>query len=250
MELSLVLPCYNEAEHVDRSVPRLIGFLDAMKLDYELVFVDDASRDDTRERLARLAQAYSGHRIRVLHHPHNLGRGAAVRDGFLASQGEILGYLDVDLEVDVVYVLAMVMAIRGGTDVAVGARVYRVQPRYWYRHLLSRGYSGMTRQVLGIPYQDTESGYKFFRRAAALELVAATEDEGWFWDTEVMSRAHERELAVAEIPCLFQRNHGKTSTVRPVRDSVVYLRDLRRYRKRRRREALASGEAPGPGLQA
>ena len=56
MELSLVLPCYDEAEHIDRSVPRLIGFLDAMGLAYELVFVDDASRDDTRQRLARIAQ--------------------------------------------------------------------------------------------------------------------------------------------------------------------------------------------------
>jgi len=240
MELSLVLPCYDEAEHIDRSVPRLIGFLDAMGLAYELVFVDDASRDDTRQRLARIAAAHPDHAIRILHHGHNRGRGASVRDGFRVGRGEILGYLDVDLEVDAVYVLSMLMAIRQGADVAVGARVYRVQPRYWHRHLLSRGYAGMARQLLDIPYRDTEAGYKFFRREAALELARVTEDDGWFWDTEVMCRAHERGLAVAEVPCLFQRNAGKTSTVRPLRDSVEYLRRLVRYRERTRRASAAS----------
>ena len=246
MELSLVLPCYDEAEHIDRSVPRLLSFLDAMALDYEVVFVDDASRDDTRERLARLVARNPDHRLRVLHHARNRGRGAAVRDGFLAARGEILGYLDVDLEVDAVYVLSMLMAIRGGADVAVGARVYRVQPRFWHRHLLSRGYSGMTRRLLDVPFRDTEAGYKFFRRDVALDLIRATVDEGWFWDTEMMCRAHERGLAVREVPCLFQRNPGKTSTVRPFHDSAEYLRNLLRYRARRRREA-AAGVAASPG---
>lgn len=231
-ELSVVLPCYNEAEHIDTSVDRLISVLDTLGVAYELLFVDDCSRDDTRTRLARIARQHPACAITLIHHPANTGRGEAVADGIRASRGSVVGYLDVDLEVDAVYILAMLVAIRNGADCAVGARVYRVQPRYLHRHVLSRGYVWITRRVLNLPYADTEAGYKFFRRSVALRLLDQTRDPGWFWDTEILYHAHDQGLRVSEIPCLFKRNHDKTSTVRPVRDSVEYLRKLLAFRQR------------------
>ena len=87
------------------------------------------------------------------------------------------------------------------------------------------------RQVLGLPFRDTETGYKFFRRERVLPLLGEVRDGGWFWDTEFMARAARGGLSVAEIPGAYVRRGDKTSTVRGLRDSVRYFRQLLRFRR-------------------
>jgi hypothetical protein len=96
---------------------------------------------------------------------------------------------------------------------------------------MSRGYSFLVRHLLGVPFRDTETGYKFFRRETVLPLLDEIEDEGWFWDTEFMARAARRGLTVEEVPGAYIRREDKTSTVRGLRDSARYLAQLLRFRK-------------------
>jgi len=160
-----------------------------------------------------------------------------VADGFRAARGEIAGYLDIDLEVHCRYIPSLVRAIEGGADIATVRRIYAFQLLSLDRYFMSRGYSFLVRCLLGVSFRDTETGFKFFRRARVLPLLDEIEDGGWFWDTEFMVRAARHGLRVVEIPGAYIRRQDKASTVRGLRDSARYFLALLRFRQRLQREA-------------
>jgi glycosyltransferase involved in cell wall biosynthesis len=235
--LSLVLACYNEAEHLRASFAEIRDTLEETRRPYEVLFVDDASRDGTRGILEEIVAAHPGLDLRLILHERNRGRGATVADGFRAARGEIAGYLDVDLEVHCRYVPSLVRAIERGADVATVRRIYALQLLSLDRYVMSRGYSFLVRRLLGVPFRDTETGFKFFRRERVLPLLDEIDDGGWFWDTEFMVRAARRGLRVVEVPGAYIRRGDKTSTVRGLRDSARYFLALLRFRRRLREEA-------------
>ena len=231
--LSLVLACYNEGPSLRQSVQEILSVLDATRFSYELIFVDDASQDGTPELIRSLLQEYAQRPTRAIFHQQNTGRGGAVRDGFLAAQGAIVGFIDVDLEVPAHYLVSCVLAIQQGADVAVGKRVYKFAWRSLDRHLMSKGYAWLVRRALRLDgLTDTEAGYKFFRRDTVLPLLAQCQDTGWFWDTEIMALCHQADLSIREVPCLLVRRFDKVSTVRPMRDIADYFVKLVRFRSR------------------
>lgn len=229
-ELTLVIPCYNEATHLRESAATLLRTLDGTRLDYEVVFVDDASADDTRAILSEIVAG--SERCRALFHDHNCGRGAAFKTGFAASDGRVTGFLDIDLEVHPLYIAPLVSRIeQDGFDVATGHRFYLLsQTHALHRHVLSQAYRWLCGLALGFGVKDSETGCKFFRRETAGAVVLASENDGWFWDTEVMARAALADLRIVEMPVLFLRRPEKPSTVRIFRDSWRYLMDLHRFR--------------------
>lgn len=234
--LSLVLACYDEAEHLEESFREIRETLEQSPFTFEVIFVDDVSRDRTREILRGIVEGHPGLDLRVLLHERNLGRGATVADGFRAARGTVCGFLDVDLEVHSRYIPSLVREIDRGADVATLRRIYAFQLRSLDRYVMSRGYSWLVRRALGVGLRDTETGYKFFRRASLLPLLDEIEDRGWFWDTEVMVRAARRGLRVVEVPGAYIRRDDKTSTVRGVRDSFRYFRKLVVFRRQLRAE--------------
>jgi glycosyltransferase involved in cell wall biosynthesis len=234
--LSLVLACYNEAEHLEASFAEIRDTLEQAPYACEVLFVDDVSRDGTREILARLVAAHAGLELRTILHETNRGRGATVTDGFRAARGAVVGYIDVDLEVHSRYIPSLVRAIDRGADVATLRRIYAFQLRSLDRYFMSRGYSFLVRRLLGVTTADTETGYKFFRRETLLPLLDEIQDPGWFWDTEFMVRASRRGLRMVEIPGAYIRRSDKTSTVSGVRDSIRYFGQLLRFRGQLRRE--------------
>jgi len=235
--LSLVLACYNEAEHLERSFAEIKDTLEQAPFSFEVLFVDDVSRDRTREILAKITATHPQLALRTILHETNRGRGATVTDGFRAARGSITGYIDVDLEVHSRYIPSLVRAIDQGADVATLRRIYAFQVRSLDRYFMSRGYSFLVRRLLGVTTADTETGYKFFRREALLPLLDEIQDPGWFWDTECMVRAARRGLRMVEIPGAYIRRKDKTSTVSGASDSIRYFRQLVRFRGQFRREA-------------
>src|SRR5262245_25758192 len=109
--LSLVLACYNEAEHLRSSFAEIKDVLLSLGRPFEVIFVDDLSRDDTRAILAEIKAQNPELDLRVILHEHNRGRGTTVDDGFRAARGEIAGFLDVDLEVHARYIPSLVREI-------------------------------------------------------------------------------------------------------------------------------------------
>lgn len=230
-ELSLILTGYNEGPTLPASLERVLVSLRRLGVSFELLCVDDSSTDRTPELLEAFASR-SDVPARFWRHGENRGRGATVREAMAEATGSVVGYLDVDLEVGPEYIAVFYDAIAAGADVAIGRRIYTVALRSVPRHVLSRGYVALVRWRLGLPYSDTEAGYKFFSAEAARTIVRETSDPGWFWDTEVVATAHRRGLQVAEIPCLFVRRFDKRSSVRLVPDTIGYLRALRRFGSR------------------
>lgn len=230
-DLSLAIPCFDEEGHLEESVDALCEVLDATRWSYEIVFVDDCSRDRTREAIARICARRPN--CRAVLHERNKGRGAAFKTGFAATRGRVTGFLDIDLEVHARYVPSLVQRIlHHGVDVATGFRHYLLsQTGGLHRELLSRAYRLLTRTVLGLKVLDSETGIKFFKRETAAGVVLGSRSDGWFWDTEVMSRAELSGLAIEEVPVLFLRRYDKQSTVRIVRDSWDYLKALWRFRR-------------------
>ncbi|HVQ30966.1 MAG TPA: glycosyltransferase [Vicinamibacteria bacterium] len=229
--LSLVLACYNEAEHLRESFREIKDVLLELHQPFEVIFVDDVSRDDTRLILEEIQEANPDLDLRVILHETNRGRGTTVDDGFRAARGAIAGFLDVDLEVHARYIPSLVRAIERGADVATVRRIYAFQIESLDRYVMSRGYSWLVRLLLGVKIRDTETGYKFFRRERLLPVLNAIADPGWFWDTEFMVRAERSGLRIEEIPGAYVRRGDKTSTVRGLRDSVRYFGKLLAFRR-------------------
>jgi glycosyltransferase involved in cell wall biosynthesis len=234
----VVVACYNEEETLRESFGEIRDVLLDLGRPFEVIFVDDVSRDRTRDILREIVAAHPDLDLRLILHETNKGRGATVTDGFRAARGEIAGFLDIDLEVHARYIPSLVRALEKGADVATVRRIYAFQLGSLDRYVMSRGYSFLVRQLLGVSLRDTETGYKFFKRARLLPVLDAIADPGWFWDTEFMVRAARSGLRIDEIPGAYIRRDDKTSTVRGLRDSFRYFGKLLEFRR-----ALREGRA-------
>lgn len=229
-DLSLVLPCFNEAEIFTESIARIRQVLEESKLSYEVIFVEDKSRDNTA-KLVSLAVS-KNRKFRAMYHPVNYGRGRSVADGIRAAYGTAVGFIDIDCEVSPVYIPEMArMILDNRADVVIGNRIYRTGLTSIHREILSAGYRWLADVMISTGRVDTESGYKFFNRKKILPVLAKTKHPGWFWDTEIVVRAKRAGLRVAAHPVLFVRRTDKTSTVRIVRDTIDYLVNLWKFRK-------------------
>jgi glycosyltransferase involved in cell wall biosynthesis len=231
--VSLVVPCFDEGPRVDPLLDRILDWgRSRPDLDWELVCVDDGSRDDTAARLA--SRAESEPNLRVLLSPENEGKGGALRRGVAASRGEVVVFLDADLAVDPSHVDEVLPALKDGVDVAVGsralegARVLRPQP--WLRRLLGRGYLLLARRLLDLGVSDVTCGFKGFRGETARRLFAASRCRRWGIDAEILHLARRDGLVVREFPVAW--TDGIRSAVRPWRDAVGAAVELARVRWR------------------
>ena len=231
-DVSLILACYNEAEHFNSSVDRIIKVLDGTDFSWEIIFIDDASVDTTADLIKSYINKNSRKHLTVYSHQKNLGRGAAVTEGIEKSQGKIVGYIDIDCEVPPDYIPQFVSAIDNGADFAVGWRIYDFTVKSLPRWFASKGYNRIRNAVLNNSLKDTEAGYKFFRKVKILPVLKQCVSAGWFWDTEVTVRAQRAGLKIKEMPVVFIRRFDKTSTVRLIPDTFVYLRELWKFKRK------------------
>jgi glycosyltransferase involved in cell wall biosynthesis len=227
--LSLVIACYNEIEHIQVSLPRLLRFLEFVFAndEFEVVIVDDGSHDGTREWL----QQFHHRSVTVHFNAKNMGRGGAVKAGLKLSRGQALGFLDIDLEVSEAYIPVFVQAIESGCDVVIAHRIYKVSsnPYIVLRHFLSVAYRAVLRHLIRCHVRDTEAGYKFFSRRFINHFLNQSRFDDWFCDTEIALLAEYSKFKIGEIPTLFLRNEQKTSTVHILRDSFRYARSIATY---------------------
>lgn len=222
--VSLILPCFNETIHIERSLPCIRDYLHHVfgPSGYEIILVDDGSSDNTASYLQRL----SGSEYRVIINEKNLGRGAAVKQGLRVATGNVCGYMDIDREVTEVYIPQFVEAVEGGADLATGSRHYNMSFSYHFllRFMLSRGYRLFSRLFFRGDFTDTEAGYKFFSPRFREAILSLSKFNCWFFDTELVQICLRLKFRYLEIPVLFSWDSKKVSTVKPLRDSLRYVR--------------------------
>ena len=243
-DLSVVIACYQEEQHLLESVRQLRATLDGLGRSYELIYVEDKSRDRTADLVRELIAGRSNER--AVFHERNQGRGATVKEGFALARGRLVGFLDIDLEVHCRFLPGVLAAIDAGADGATAYREYTVEARLpsLIRAVLSDGYRRLFQWLFAVPFRDPDTGFKFFVRERILPVLAQTRDPGWFWDSEIMVLSHLAGLRIVEVPARFQRRRDKTSTVRIGRDIWRYLVAIRAFKKRLRAAARATVQAP------
>lgn len=246
--LSIVIPAYNEERRIGATLARVTDYLDARRGRYEVIVVDDGSRDATRDVVAAVAAEHP--LVRLLAQPRNAGKGAAVRAGVLASRGRDVLFSDADLSTPIEELERLEARLRDGADVAIGSRaapgdVARTQPIL--RRLQGRAFHLVVR-ALGFravaAIRDTQCGFKLFRGGVARALFGELTVAGFAFDVELLELAHDR-FRVDEVPVAW--THADGSKVRPGLDAMKMVRDLAGIRwtwvrRGRPRLALSAGE--------
>jgi putative flippase GtrA len=199
--VEIVVPVFNEERDLEESVRALQRYLtDRFSVTWAITVVDNASTDGTWAIAQRLAATLPG--VRALHLDQK-GRGRALRTAWSASTATVVAYMDVDLSTDLDALLPLVAPLLSGhSDVAIGtrlasgARVVR-GPK---RELISRGYNLILRTTLRAGFSDAQCGFKAVRADVAHELLPLVEDQGWFFDTELLVLAEHNGLRIHEVP--------------------------------------------------
>ncbi|MGZ8633677.1 MAG: glycosyltransferase [Solirubrobacteraceae bacterium] len=200
-EIDIVVPIYNEAAALEPSIRRLHRFLsEEFPFSWRIVVADNASTDATPAIARSLAFELSGVSYLRL---ERKGRGRALRAAWSASDARVVAYMDVDLSTDLRALLPLVAPlISGHSDLAIGtrlaggARVVR-GPK---RELISRAYNRILHTTLRARFSDAQCGFKAVRSAALPGLLEHVQDDGWFFDTELLVLAQRRGLRIHEVP--------------------------------------------------
>ncbi len=200
-DIEIVVPVYNEAAGLERSIRRLHRFLtDGFPFSWRIVIADNASVDATSEIAAKLAFALP----RVSHlRLDRKGRGRALRAAWRASDARVVTYMDVDLSTDLRGLLPLVAPLMSGhSDLAIGTRLAHGSRvvRGPKREVISRGYNRILHTVLRARFSDAQCGFKAVRRDALEHLLDDVKDESWFFDTELLVLAQRRGLRIHEVP--------------------------------------------------
>jgi putative flippase GtrA len=198
--IDIVVPVYNEEVSLQASIRRLHAFLtDQLPYAWRIVIADNASIDATLAIARSLASELD--RTEVVHLERK-GRGRALRAAWTASEADVLCYMDVDLSTDLRALLPLVSAlVSGHSEVAIGSRLApgaRVV-RGAKREFISRSYNRLLRHGLRARFSDAQCGFKAIRADAARRLLPRVEDQGWFFDTELLVLAQREGMRIHEV---------------------------------------------------
>jgi putative flippase GtrA len=199
--LDVVIPVHNEERDLEPCVRRLHAYLtDELGYAFRITVAENASSDGTVEVARRLAAELPGVTLLALSEP---GRGRALRTAWLGSDAPVLVYMDVDLSTDLAALLPLVAPlISGHSDLAIGTRLARSSRvvRGAKREIISRSYNLLLRGALATKLSDAQCGFKAIRADVAARLLPLVQDDGWFFDTELLVLAERSGLRIHEVP--------------------------------------------------
>ncbi|MDQ2770608.1 MAG: glycosyltransferase family 2 protein [Bacteroidota bacterium] len=229
MELSLIIPAFNEAQRIGPTLRRAHRFLATRPARFEILVVDDGSTDDTVAVVTALASELPG--VRVLCSPANRGKGHAVRLGMRAATGHIRLFSDADGSTPIEELDPLLQALAEGVDVAIGSRylvasrVTRPQP--WFRRAWSRLANRVVQRMLLPGVADTHCGFKAFTATAAERIFGACTVDGWSFDLEVLARARALGFRIREVPVRWENDERSKARLRQLPQELRCVYRLR-----------------------
>jgi dolichyl-phosphate beta-glucosyltransferase len=229
---SVIIPAWNEERRMPTSLQRVATFAREQPYPIEVVVVDDGSDDATPAIVEEFAEKYPF--IKLIRNPHG-GKGAAVKTGVAQAEGKYLIISDTDLSVPIEELPKFLPPTLDGYDLAIASReaegAERINEPY-YRHLMGRVYNLLVRLVAVPSVQDTQCGFKAFRREVAREVFPYQTIEGWGFDVEILFIARRFGYSVVEVPVRWY--YGTESKVKPVKDTLGMVHDLWQVRRNAR----------------
>jgi dolichyl-phosphate beta-glucosyltransferase len=226
-DLSIIVPAYNEEALIASTLDGLKTYLSSRPEQYEIIVIDDGSRDQTVESVRRW-QECNGGELRLLVNPQNMGKGFSVRRGVAESRGQFIIFIDADLPYKLEAIDKFLQALRKGNDLAIGSRVLpgsQVKGVPVLRYLSGQIFSLMVQTVLFTGLPDTQCGFKSFRAAAAREVFRRLTINGFGFDVEMIFVARKHKLAIQPI-AVQMIDHRHRSRVRLIVDSFKMFANL------------------------
>ena len=237
--LSVFFPAYNEQDNLPTLIERTVAAVEPLTGDYEIIIVNDGSKDRTGEVAEELARMNS--RVRVVHHPRNMGYGAAVITGFAAATKDAVFFSDSDNQFDLAEIKTFWELI-GQHDAVVGYRIRRADP--FVRKVNAFCWGRLVRVLLGFRIRDLDCGFKMFRRSAVGGLTLSS--RGATVTAELMARLHRRGVRWVEVGVHhYPRTAGQQTGARlkVIFRAFIELFRLKRRLAREAREGPAGGRA-------
>lgn len=226
--LSVIIPAFNEADRIGETLRETLDYLGNTSPQSEVIVVNDGSTDAT-STVSKQALAGSQIATRLLEHFPNRGKGAAVREGLIAAQRPIALFFDADLSTPIDQMPKVIEPIaRNETAIAFGSRaldrrlIGNRQP--WRREQAGRVFNLLVRTATGLPFWDTQCGFKAFRMDVCRPIIEAARVDGFGFDVELLYLARRASLPMQEIPVRW--NHHDGSKVHFVHDSFRMLREV------------------------
>jgi glycosyltransferase involved in cell wall biosynthesis len=224
--VSIILPAYNESARIAPGLEKALAYIRAQQWQAEILVVNDGSRDDT----AAIVKRFMAHapEIRLLENPGNRGKGYSVRNGMLNARGDILLFSDADFSSPIQEAVKLISAIEQGADVAFGSRWLlaetQTKRQSLLRQFVGRAYNLLLRMALGLPYKDTQCGFKAFTRKAAEIIFTRQQIEGWGFDPEILFIARRFGLSMTEVAVEWANDDR--SKINPIVDGIKMFWEL------------------------
>ena len=218
--LSIVIPAYNESARIEAALSSVLGCVEARSWDADILVVDDGSTDNTPAIVQHWMASHP--RLHLIQNPGNRGKGYSVRNGLLQASGEIVMFTDADLSAPIEEAERLIAAIDAGADVAIGSRWLDKQKQTvhqpLYRRFFGRCFNWVTRKVMGLPFKDTQCGFKAFRRDAAQTIFRLQTIERWGFDPEILFIARKLKYTIVEVPVTW--GHDERSRISYLKDGT------------------------------
>ncbi len=224
--LSIVVPAYNEAARIEATLGKVIACVEARGWNAEVLVVDDGSRDETREIVERWMETHA--RLHLIQNPGNRGKGYSVRNGLLQAAGDVVLFTDADLSSPMEEAELLLCALEQGADVAIGSRWIdrsrQTIQQPLYRQIFGRCFNWITRRVMGLPFKDTQCGFKAFKRPAAQVIFRLQRIERWGFDPEILFIARKLKYEIVEVPVSW--GHDERSRMSYLKDGMKMLEEM------------------------
>lgn len=234
LDLSIILPAYNEAERIIPYLRSITAYMERRGLAYEILVVDDGSTDETAvvvEKFRTEAPA-----IRLLQLIYNTGKGGAVRRGILEARGHLRLFADADGATPIQELERLEGCVKVGADIAIGSRFlasrdnrYTVKAR-WHRTVLGNLFNRVVQRLGVRGITDTQCGFKLFREPVARDLFSVARVNGYGFDLELLYIARCRGYRIAEVPVNWTDQPGTKVWV--LRDGLRMLLELLTVRRK------------------
>jgi glycosyltransferase involved in cell wall biosynthesis len=237
-EISIIIPAFEEEARVGTSIERILSYLRSLSARAELIVVDDGSKDRTAEVAESAFKSASDVATKVIRYEENRGKGFAVKTGLLAASASVALFSDADLSTPIEEMPKLIDPIRNGEyDLTFGSRaldrslIGTHQP--WRREQGGKVFNLVVRTLTGMPFWDTQCGFKAFSMTKFRPLLDLMQIERFGFDVEFLYVAQLHGLRLKEIPVRW--NNDERSKVSVVRDSARMFKEVTEIRRNAKR---------------
>ena len=224
MELSVVIPAFNEEKRLEPSLQTITEFLEKNMENYEILVINDGSKDST----GNIIQKFKDKKVRMIQNPKNMGKGFSVKLGMINAKYDPILFTDSDLATPIQETAKFMEAIQQGYDIVIasrnmeGAKITVEQPKY--RQLLGKAFPMIVKRIILEEFKDTQCGFKMFKKTAARKIFPRQTLRRFAFDVEILYIAKQLNLKIKEMPVTWIDKEG--STLSPIKESIRMLNEV------------------------